>query len=339
MRYRHVGSIDFSFSEVGFGCGGNAGLMVKGSFEEQRHAVARAWELGVNYFDIAPDYGAGAAERNLGRVLKELKFRPFVTSKVEIRAEDLGDIAGRIVRSTEDSLQRLGIDALDAIEIHNGPVAVRPLMEGRSYATLWLEDFMRPGGALDGIRRIVKSGKARHAGFVCRGNDGEEVRQLLATELFQLINLPYTLLNPTAGRPKPHGLELDRDFGDVIAAAQAVDVGVAVYSPLAGGALSDAGLAGQQTHPLARPKETGSPAWEALIRKAGTFQFLAQRTEMSLAQAAYRFVLTHPGVTTVLGGFSSIDQIDEIAAASASGGLDSDVMTEIERVWQSNFAN
>src|SRR5207245_5703707 len=67
-----------------------------------------AVELGINYFDNAPDYGNGVAEENLGRVLKELKLRPVITSKVEVRHTDLGDIAGHVVRSTEESLERLG---------------------------------------------------------------------------------------------------------------------------------------------------------------------------------------------------------------------------------------
>jgi aryl-alcohol dehydrogenase-like predicted oxidoreductase len=55
MEYRQVGNTDLRASEIGFGCGGNAGLMVRGSSEEQRQVVARAVELGINYFDNAPD--------------------------------------------------------------------------------------------------------------------------------------------------------------------------------------------------------------------------------------------------------------------------------------------
>src|SRR5215470_6799391 len=95
--------------------------MVRGSPEEQRRVVTRAIELVINYFDNAPDYGNGVAEENLGRVLKELKLRPVITSKVEVRHTDLGDIAGHVVRSTEESLERLGVDYVDILQIHNGP--------------------------------------------------------------------------------------------------------------------------------------------------------------------------------------------------------------------------
>src|SRR5882724_4141967 len=114
--------------------------MVRGSPAEQRRVVERAIELGINYFDNAPDYGNGVAEENLGRVLKELKLRPVITSKVEVRHTDLGDIAGHVVRSTEDSLQRLVEDYVEILQSRNGPAPSPPRLEGRAYSQLWIED-------------------------------------------------------------------------------------------------------------------------------------------------------------------------------------------------------
>ena len=220
MKQRRVGSTDLSISEIGFGCGGNAGLMVSGEYAEQLLVIARALESGISYFDNAPDYGGGAAEVNLGRVLKELDGDPVINTKVEIRAENLDDIAGHIERSVEDSLRRLKRDTIDIVQIHNGPAAAKPVMEGKYYATLWAEDYHRPGGVLEGVDAILRRGKARHAGFVCRGNDIDEVRQLLDTGLFHMINVPYTLLNPSAGYPHSSGIGVKPDYGNVIDVAE-----------------------------------------------------------------------------------------------------------------------
>ena len=228
MEYRQVGHTELRVSEIGFGCGGNAGLMVRGSRDEQRQVVERAVELGINYFDNAPDYGNGLAEENLGRVLRELKIRPVINSKVEVRQADLRDIAGHVVRSTEESLTRLGVDYLDILQIHNGPAPSPPKLEGRAYTQLWIEDYLRPGGALEGLQRVLHDGKARYLGFICRGDDAYQVRQLLDTHLFQMINVPYTLLNPTAGMARPIGLGVDHDFGGVIDYADAHGVGSAI---------------------------------------------------------------------------------------------------------------
>src|SRR5438477_6055235 len=152
MQYREIGKTGIRASEIGFGGGGNAGLMVSGSPEDQRRAIERALELGINYFDQAPDYGTGVSETNLGRALKEIGVRPIITSKVEVREENLADIAGHVTRSLDESLKRLGVDYVDFVQIHNGPTMEKPSDQvGRSYTHLWVDDYLRPGGALEGL--------------------------------------------------------------------------------------------------------------------------------------------------------------------------------------------
>jgi aryl-alcohol dehydrogenase-like predicted oxidoreductase len=337
MEYRQVGNTELRVSEIGFGCGGNAGLMVRGSPAEQQHVVARAVELGINYFDNAPDYGNGLAEENLGRVLKELRLRPVLTSKVEVRHTDLGDIAGHVVRSTEASLKRLGVDALDILQIHNGPAPSPPPLEGRAYTQLWIDDYLRPGGALDGLQRVLRDGKARYVGFICRGNDADQVRQLIDTDVFRMINVPYTLLNPTAGMAKPEGLEVDRDFGGVIHDFYAHGVGTAIYSPLAGGFLTDLSVVGGARHPLAGPRDSASEVYQRALGMARALSFLRREGTHTLAQAAIRFILMHPGVTVVLGGFSAMSHLEEIASVSGAGPLAPELMARVETVWRANF--
>ena len=206
MEYRQVGNTELRVSEIGFGCGGNAGLMVRGSPEEQRRVVARAIELGINYFDNAPDYGNGLAEENLGRVLKELKLRPVITSKVEVRHTDLGDIAGHVVRSTEESLKRLGVDALDILQIHNGPAPSPPPLRRPS---LHAAVDRRLPAARRGSGRPAAGAAGRQSpvrGFHLPGERcATRSGSFLTPNVFRLINVPYTLLNPTAGMAKPRG--------------------------------------------------------------------------------------------------------------------------------------
>jgi aryl-alcohol dehydrogenase-like predicted oxidoreductase len=337
MRYRRMGHSDLRISEIGFGCGGNAGLMIRGSFAQQQRIVARALELGINYFDTAPDYGDGVAEENLGRVLKALKARPVIASKVEVRQGDRGAIADHVVRSTEDSLKRLGVDCLDVLQIHNGPTFEKVPMAGQYYAQLPLDDFLRPGGAIEGLQRIVRDGKARHVGFICRGNDGLAVRRLLDTGIFRMINLAYNLLNPTAGAAPPPGLALSRDFDRVLDAARDSGVGTAIYSALAGGFLTDDSVTGESRHPLARAVDPAAETARRGREQAAQLLFLARDSGISLAQAAYRFVLAHSGVTTVLGGFSSIDQLEELVAVSGAGPFPPDQLARLGQVWGRNF--
>jgi len=165
VRTRKVGTTDLIVSEIAFGCGGNAGLMVRGSQAEQLPILARALELGVNYFDNAPDYGDGLAETNLGIVLKSLGARPILNTKVEIRAENLSDVAGHVVRSAEASFAparpRFMSICCKSTTAHRASIRS---FEGRTYTQLSLDHFLRPGGALDGLERLKKAGKIRYAG-------------------------------------------------------------------------------------------------------------------------------------------------------------------------------
>jgi len=70
---RVFGRTGMQLSALGFGCGTVGGLMVRGDADDQERTVARAIAAGVNYFDTAVLYGNGDSERNLGRVLQQLK--------------------------------------------------------------------------------------------------------------------------------------------------------------------------------------------------------------------------------------------------------------------------
>ena len=335
MKYRTIGHTQLRVSEIGFGCGGNAGLMVRGEPREQIHVIEHALTAGITYFDNAPDYGDGRAEENLGRALKELGAHPVINSKVEIRAADLGDIAGHVVRSAEGSLTRLAIERLDVFQVHNGPSRTPYALQGKDYRRLWLEDFLRPGGACEGLRRLKDAGKIGLAGFICRGDDADAAAALLGTGLFSLVNVPYTLLNPTAGMPKPPRFEVE-DFGNVIAVAVRNGASAAIYSPLAGGLLTDAFLRGSPRHPLARAVDPDTSATRVAAARLAKLTFLPNEGE-SLAQAAYRFCLSNAGVATVLGGFSAIEHVEEIAAVSGRGRITREKMQRLESLWASNF--
>ncbi|MBX9761348.1 MAG: aldo/keto reductase [Beijerinckiaceae bacterium] len=335
MHYRSVPCANLTLSEIAFGCGGNAGLMVRGTVGEQESAVARTLELGVTYFDNSPDYGNCVAEENLGRALKSLRARPIINTKVEIRAENLGDVAAHVVQSAEDSLRRLGVEHIDVFQIHNGPTTRQVMLEGRDYKQLPLEDYLGGRGALEGLRRLKAAGKIGCAGFICRGGDGAEVRQLIETNEFAVINAPYTLLNPSAGE-QVEGGSFSPDYGDVISFARTHGVGVAVYAPLAGGFLSDDSIEGVPAHAYARAPREGEST-NRNRAKAKAVRFLAEETGMSLAQVAYRFILSNPGVTAALGGFSSIAQMEEVIEVSGMQPFPADLMARLQEVWRANF--
>jgi aryl-alcohol dehydrogenase-like predicted oxidoreductase len=118
LEYRILGKTTLRVSELGFGCGAVGGILVNGSRREMAQAVARAIELGINYFDTAALYGDGKSEQNLGLVLAELGADVIVGTKVRLLPAELEHIEQAVVTSVESSLKRLRRDYIDLIQLH-----------------------------------------------------------------------------------------------------------------------------------------------------------------------------------------------------------------------------
>ena len=138
MNYRTLGRTGLEVSEIGFGCGNVGGLMVRGENRDQVKAVARAMELGINYFDTASQYGDGQSETNLGRVLNELNAQVYVGTKYRLTADDDADIKAGIIASVDASLARMGREHVNLIQLHNRLAPQRDLAGG----TLSVEDVL-----------------------------------------------------------------------------------------------------------------------------------------------------------------------------------------------------
>src|SRR5262245_47333716 len=120
MEKREFGRTGMQLSVLGFGCGAVGGLMVRGDAADQERTIARAIAAGVNYFDTAVLYGDGESEKNLGRILQELKPADAVVgTKVRVPASEFGRIEDAITTSLDGSLARLRREQVDIFHLHN----------------------------------------------------------------------------------------------------------------------------------------------------------------------------------------------------------------------------
>src|SRR5246127_497768 len=100
MEFRVFGRTGMQLSVLGFGCGAVGGLMVRGDPADQERTIALAIAAGVNYFDTAVQYGDGESEKNLGRVLQNLKPADAVVgTKVRLPGAEFGRIADAVATS------------------------------------------------------------------------------------------------------------------------------------------------------------------------------------------------------------------------------------------------
>lgn len=328
MLYRTLGTTGLKVSEIGFGCGNVGGLMVRGGFAEQLEAVRRALDLGINYFDTAAGYGDGKSEINLGRVLSELEPGIVLATKARHGPQDLGDLQKATVAHVNESLRRLGRKSVDLIQLHTRVVSRRG---GGRFALLPGEVLGR-GGVLEGFKELRAEGKVRFFGFSGLG-DPEALEALVESGEFHSFQVYYNLLNPSAGHPVPAGFSA-LDYRLLIERAAKKGMGAVVIRVLAAGVLTATPQAGGGSSP--EPLSPGSEL-EADRERARRLDFLVQGEIRSLAQAAIRFALMKPEVSTVLVGFSNVAQIEEAAACSGAGGLPESAMARLRELWRTDF--
>ena len=313
METRTLGRTGLAVSVLGFGCGAVGGLMVRGNPADQERAIARAVELGINYFDTAAMYGNGESERNLGRVLKSLKPDIFVGTKVRVPDGERSRVGAAVTASLEASLQRLQLDHVDLFQLHNHITA-----DG-SDGGFTPETVL--GEVVPTFERLRQQGKSRFFGITAVG-DTSALHRVVDARVLDSAQISYNLLNPSAGAAISPSYPA-HDFGNLLAHTKRADMGVINIRVLAAGALSGT----EDRHPL------GSPSVEP-IGSAGSYRTdvaRARRLEPlireghaeSLVDAALRFVIASDAVSTVLVGYSTLDQLEYAASSLNKGPLSS----------------
>ena len=319
MQKRKLGRTGLEVSVLGYGAGAVGGLFTKGAAADQERAVARAIEAGINYFDTAPVYGNGESERNLGRVLKALKANVVVGTKVRLTAEHRGNVAAAIAQGMEDSLRRMGRDHVDLFQLHN------PLAAVDAGDKLQIEIALHE--VAPAMEKLRKAGKTRFIGF---SGVGEPAALLKAVDskLFDTVQVVYNALNPSAGGPLPKGAP-GLDYGRLLERAKAADMGTIIIRALAGGALAGT----TDRHPLAMqqvPPIGSAPDFAGDVARAKELEPLVREgVATSLTELGERFVISHPAVSTMLVGYSTLQHLEEAIAAVNKGPLPEAVLKRV----------
>jgi aryl-alcohol dehydrogenase-like predicted oxidoreductase len=329
MKYRTLGSTGLRVSAVAFGAGPVSQLLVGGQREQQRATIARALELGINWFDTAATYGNGASETNLGAVLRELQASKHVmlASKVRIMPDDLPAIREAVERSVAGSLQRLGVERLALLQIHNAITR----QAGSLPTSLSPAHVLAPGGLLEAMHDVQRRGLVEHLGLTGLGETAA-LDEVISSGPLATVQVPYHLLNPSAGCLVAGDFP-EADYGNLIAACQARGMGVFVIRVLAGGA-----LAGQPPSP--HTLKTPYFPLDLYQRDCRRAEHLAAMLPASLPrdEAAIRFVLGHPGVTSAIVGWATPEQVERAVAHAAAGPLDATLWARLNEASRSAFS-
>lgn len=304
MPYRRVGRSGLKLPAISLGLWHNFGDDKR--FDEQRAILRRAFDLGVNHFDLANNYGPpdGSAETNFGRHLKD-DFKPYrdelvISTKAGyyMWPGPYGEWGSRkyLISSLDQSLQRMGLDYVDIFYSHR-PDPETPLEE-----------------TMGALNYAVRSGKALYAGISSytpeQTIEAARILKELGTPL--LIHQPsYSMLNRWTENGSPNLYE----------ALDQVGAGSIAFSPLAQGMLTDRYLKGIPADSrAARGRFLSEDAItdEKLDRIRGLHD-IAEGRGQSLAQMAIAWILRDQPkgspVTSALIGASSVRQLEDSLAA------------------------
>ena len=325
MNYRKFGNTGIEVSEIGFGCGDVGGLMVRGEHADQVRAVARAMELGINYFDTASRYGGGQSETNLGRVLKELSAEVYVGTKYSLGEADPNDLKAGVIQSVEASLKRLGREQVDLIQLHDRISSQTDV----SVRAITVSDVL--GEVREALEVLKFQGKVRFYGMTGVG-EPKGIHEVVASGLVSTVQTVYNLINASAGAAAPAGFDMP-DYDRLIDLSVEKNVGVIVIRVLAAGALTGTSV----RHPVA--VQTVAPIgsgrdFQQDESRARQFAFIVNEGFASdMPEASIRFALSNPGVSTVLVGYSDLEHLEKSVQYAAKGPLPAEALARLPQAW------
>lgn len=322
MHYRTLGRTGLRVSVIALGAGPVSGLMTGDDVDRQGAVVQRAVEAGINWIDTAAGYGQGQSEASLGRALRQLNSASqlHVATKVRITPAGCAAPAEEIRRSVAESLERLQLSKVTLLQLHN---AITP-GRGDEAASITPDDVLREGGVLDAFERMRDEGLIDFIGLTGTGQP-DALRTVLRSGRIDTAQIPFHLLNPSAGRAMPAEFR-ETDYGNVFEDCRALEIGVFAIRVFAAGALLG-------NPPSAHTRVTPYFPLALYERDCGhASRVAAALGETSLKDLAVRYVLSHPAVASGIIGFGSPAEVREVAGIADLDRLDAQDVVRIDSV-------
>jgi len=301
---KSVGRTSLCVTTLGFGAASIGGLYEPVAEEVAIDVAKYAYDIGIRYFDVAPVYGYGNSERRLGVGLAERPRNSFVLStKVGrlLRADAPPDpgqsYAGQndyfykgtppvnpifdfsrdaILRSVEESLERLGLDRIDILYLHD-PDDHWPQAIGEAYPTL--HDLRAQG-----VVKAIGAGMTQAEMLARFAREGEFDVFLCAGR--------YTLLDQAA-------------MSELLPVCVERGISVVIGGVMNSGLLANPGVGARFNY---------VPADKPTVARSLRLKAVCKRFNVPLRAAAMQFPLAHPAVVSVLAGVRSRDHLDDAVA-------------------------
>jgi aryl-alcohol dehydrogenase-like predicted oxidoreductase len=322
MRTRTFGDTGLSCSEIGFGTWALGstwwGKITRG---EGVNLIERALDLGITFFDTGDVYGTGANEEIVGKALAGVpreqiqistKFGYVIEggrtehSQGE-RPQDWG--AEHVRGALQASLSRLGTDYVDLYQLHN------PRMDAVERDDLFEE-----------LERLRDEGLLRHYGVALGPAIGwrDEGLRAIETRRITSVQTVYNLLEQDPGR-------------DFLEAAAERGIGVLARVPTSSGLLEDKYTL-ETSFPAHDHRSHRPRKWLVEgLQKVERLRFLCEQRDLTMAQAALKFILAQDAIACVLPTVTTVEELEEWAATSDKPDLNAGDLDRIGELYERNF--
>jgi aryl-alcohol dehydrogenase-like predicted oxidoreductase len=312
MNYRPFGKAGFDVSEISFGAWAVGGGWGPQSDDDSVKALQRAIDLGVNFVDTAAGYGNGRSERVIASVVKGRKENVFIATKTPpspgawppspyCRAEERYSEA-YLRSNVEERLKCLGVGCLDLLQLHS-----------------WTRAWNRNPTPLLALRKLREEGKLRLIGVSTPEHDQNSVIDLIRGGWVDSVQVIFNVFEQ---EPAAELLDTAREHG----------VGIIVRVPFDEGSLT-----GKFTEKTTfadgdfRHSYFAGDRMARTVRRVEAVRHSLDGTGYTLPQAALKFILAHPAVSTVIPGMRNPDQVNLNCAVSALPPMAPETVAKLQK--------
>ena len=316
MKYRTFGELGWKVSEISFGAWAlGGGAWGKQSDEDSLEALHRAIDLGVNLIDTAAGYGDGRSERVIAQALSGKRDKVYVVTKTpplpgswpplphEQWEDRYPETHLRV--NLEERLRNLQTDCIDVLLLH-----------------VWSRAWNRDPRPLEVLRKFKEEGKIRAFGISTPDHDQDQLNTLLANGSLDVFQLVYNFFEQ---QPAAEALPLAHENG------------VAVMGRLV---FDEGSLTGKLTPETKFPQgdfRNGYFGGDRLPRTVARVEKIKTDLDGSsctMPQAAIKFALAHPAMSTVIPGMRNVAQVEANVAVSDLPDLPEPLLASLRKhIW------
>ena len=319
MHYRLLGKTGLRVSEIGFGAWGIGGGWGVRDDQQAAASLRSALDRGVNFFDTALAYGEGHSERLIAEVVGESREPAIIATKVPPKNHEWParyDVSVAeafpkkwVIRCTERSLKNLRTDCIDLQQLH-----------------VWSPRWLAETEWLEALQEMKRQGKVRFIGVSINDHEPDTALDLIRNERVDALQVIYNIFDQGPG---------DRLFP----LARQHGVGILARCPLDEGSLTGSLKNDTVFHPEDwRAEYFRGDRLNEVVKRVGQLDFLIRDEIRTLSQAALKFCLSHPAVSTVIPGMRRAEHLEENCLGSDGRPLTSSELKRLEaHRWQRNF--